>query len=235
MGKILSFFKKILFPLICVIIILSLFLFWWIPKFERSVSVHAVLPLSGEVIVIDPGHGGYDPGVMFDEEILEKDIVLEIGFYLREFLQQGGAEVVMTRDDDADFLQTSVGPKKRMDMQNRLEFINEIDPDFVVSIHTNYIPSPIWRGAQTFYHKDCEESKFLADSIQKELIRVLENTERAAKFADYYLLVESPVPASLVEAGFLSNPEEAELLTTPEYQKKIAWAIYLGIINYHDC
>jgi len=206
-------------------------LIWWGCRANRALPARTVLPLSGWTIGIDPGHGGYDPGAKRGE-LLEKDVVLEISLYLREYLQQGGARVVMTRDKDIDLLETLAGPKKRLDLKNRLKIIEEAGVDLLISIHTNDIVSSRWRGAQVFYQEGKEDGKLLACAIQDELGRVLKNTARQAKGANYYMLRESSMTAVLVEAGFLSNPEEARLLAAPDYQKKVAWAIYLGIIKY---
>ena len=189
----------------------------------------AVLPLSGLVIAIDPGHGGYDPGST-SNGLLEKDVVLEIALYLREYLKQGGARVILTREQDRDFLQAVAGPKKQLDMRNRLQIVEDGGADMIVSIHTNYITSPRWRGAQLFYQDGCPVGKSMAESIQAELTRVLKNTDRLPRSGNYYMLRESSMPGVVVEVGFLSNPHEAALLGSADYQKKIAWAIYLGII-----
>jgi N-acetylmuramoyl-L-alanine amidase len=195
----------------------------------RVMPAQAVLPLSGLVIAIDPGHGGYDPGST-SNGLLEKDVVLEIALYLRDYLQQGGARVIMTRDEDRDFLITAAGPKKRLDFSNRLKIVEDGGADFIVSIHANYIASPRWRGSQLFYQEGCSVGKKMAECIQAELTRVLKNTDRLARSGNYYMLREGSMPGVVVEVGFLSNPEEAALLGTASYQKKIAWAIYLGII-----
>ncbi len=204
----------------------------WCGNLDGRVSpAQAVLPLSGRIICVDPGHGGYDPGTIRNG-IQEKDIVLKIALCLRDYLQQGGAWVVLTREKDLDFLEITAGPKKRLDMKNRCQIIEEGGGELLISIHANCISSSIWRGAQVFYREGSEEGKLLASAIQNELIRILKNTDREAKSGDYYILRETSIPGVIVEAGFLSNPEEAELLNSPEYQKKIAWAIYLGIISY---
>ncbi len=203
---------------------------------QISHSAHPVirpgLPLSLKTIVIDPGHGGYDPGVE-KNNLLEKDIALAISLVLRGYLQAGGARVVMTREGDYDLLTMPIaGPKKRKDMEHRLQIINSADADLVVSIHVNSISSSRWSGSQVFYHEDCPDSRALALIIQQELARVLKNTDRAAKPGNYLILNESHSPAVLVEAGFLSNPKEARLLADKRYQSQVAWAVFLGINRY---
>lgn len=200
----------------------------------QSVASLKGLPLTGKVVVIDPGHGGYDPGVIRDE-IEEKKVVLEIALKLRAYLQGAGARVVMTRETDRDLLVLpTAGPKKQQDMQNRLKVLKEAAPDFVISVHANAISSPRWSGAQVFYKEDCEESKRLASAIQNEMKRVLKNTERVEKPGNYLILNESVAPAVLVETGFLSNRQEALLLVDEEYQVRVAWSVYLGILSYLD-
>lgn len=198
---------------------------------QQIYTAGAVLPLTDCIIGVDPGHGGYDPGAGRGD-IFEKDVVLQVGLYLRNFLHQAGAQVVMTRDEDSDLLELPTGPKKQADMANRLTVLEEAETELVVSIHANYILSPRWRGAQTFYRGDCEKSRHLSRVIQEELIRVLQNTGRQAAAGDFFILNETSATASLIEVGFLSNPEEAVLLKSPDYQKKLAWAIYLGIVRH---
>jgi N-acetylmuramoyl-L-alanine amidase len=190
------------------------------------------LPLSGITVVIDPGHGGYDPGVT-RENIAEKYVVLEISFALRDYLQAGGARVVMTRESDRDLLVLpTAGPKKKQDMKHRLFIIDSASPDLVISIHANAIPAPRCCGAQVFYRADCEKGKRLAEMIQTELTNVLKNTDRQANPGNYLILNEVGVPAALVESGFLSHPAERVLLSDVEYQSQLAWAVYLGITRF---
>ncbi len=189
--------------------------------------------MAARVIAIDPGHGGYDPGA-FNYGAIEKDVNLAVSIMLRDYLQQGGATVIMTREKDMDLLEASKGPKKRQDMKNRLGIIEKSQADLFVSIHSNAIASSVWSGAQTFYQEGDEEGMRLAGLIQEELISVLQNTNRSISTAEYYLLENLYIPGVVVEVGFLSNPEEAVLLQDPEYQKKISWAIYGGIIKYFD-
>lgn len=196
------------------------------------------LPLAGTVIAIDPGHGGIDGGaVSADGEVVEKDVNLAISLYLRDFLQQAGAFVIMTREDDKDLSSPEahrMGKRKSEDTRNRVKLINDHAPDFVVSIHLNAVPSPRWSGAQTFYYPGRKESGEMAALIQDEIKRVLENTNRHPVMTDdLFLIREVKSPAVLVETGFLSNPEEAIKLHSTEYQKAMANAIYQGFLRYY--
>ncbi|MDP5276916.1 N-acetylmuramoyl-L-alanine amidase CwlD [Chengkuizengella axinellae] len=192
-------------------------------------------PLSGQVIALDPGHGGFDVGaVSEDGSLLEKTISLDISLYLRDYLQQAGAFVVMTRESDVDLKGDATKNKKRTDFNNRLKLINESDADLIVSVHLNSIGSSRWSGAQTFYHSKSEDSQRLAKLIQDEFKSNL-NTEREALTKDALIMLKNTnMPGALVEVGFLSNPEEARLLAMKEYQLKIAESIYHAILRYFD-
>lgn len=194
-------------------------------------------PLSGKVIVLDPGHGGPDGGAVGKGPVVEKDVNLAIAHYLKHYLQQAGALVLMTREKDQDLAdegKKGLSSRKTQDLHRRVEFVKQTDPDLLVSIHLNAIPSPRWNGAQTFFDSHVEESERLAKFIQDSLRFHLENTTRSAKdISNVYLLKTVDVPAALVEVGFLSNPTEKELLKTEPYQKSAAAAIYQGILRYY--
>jgi N-acetylmuramoyl-L-alanine amidase len=196
------------------------------------------IPLSGKLIILDPGHGGPDGGASSQDGLFEDEVALKIALYLRDYLQEAGSFVVMTRETDVDLAQPGtqgLSKRKTEDLVKRLHLIQQKNADIFISIHLNAIPSQRWKGAQTFYNPAREENKKLAAFIQSEIIRNLENTKRfPAQKADAYILKYSPIPTSLVEVGFLSNPDEAKMLGSVEYQKKIAAAIYYGIIGYYS-
>ncbi|WP_034745295.1 N-acetylmuramoyl-L-alanine amidase CwlD [Halalkalibacter wakoensis] len=195
------------------------------------------LPLSGKVIVVDPGHGGIDGGAVSKSGMLEKDVTLLISEQLRDYLQEAGALVLMTREDDHDLANADtkrVRQRKNEDLRRRAEIVNDSGADMFVSLHLNAIPSPRWSGAQTFYNRAIPENERLAKLVQDEIIRNLENTTRQAKpINNVYLIKQAAIPGVLIEAGFLSNPTEAELLNTEEYQQKVAASIYQGILRYY--
>lgn len=195
------------------------------------------LPLSGQIILLDPGHGGPDGGAG-DEAALEKDIALNISFKLRDYLQQQGALVMMTREEDVDLADEDtrgLSRRKTEDLKKRLQIINESEADFYVSIHLNSIPSPKWSGAQTFYTTQLSENERAARFIQDEIRTNLENTNRRAKPINHvYIMKYAKKPGVLVEAGFLSNPAERANLTKDEYQDKVAASIYKGILRYYS-
>ncbi len=194
------------------------------------------LPLSGKVIVLDPGHGGPDGGAVGKDDTLEKDIALNVSKQLQRYLQQAGALVYLTRETDQDLASEDtkgLSRRKSEDIRNRLEFIESKDADFFLTIHLNALPSERWRGAQTFYYPAFDENRHLARMVQAEIRRNLENTNREALQIDgIYLLKHSETPGALVEIGFLSNVEERELLKSEEYQEQMAASIYQGILRY---
>ncbi|WP_174615437.1 N-acetylmuramoyl-L-alanine amidase CwlD [Virgibacillus ihumii] len=194
------------------------------------------LPLAGKTIVLDPGHGGPDGGAVGKDETLEKDIALAIAKKTRDFLQQAGALVYLTRENDRDLARedtAGLSRRKSEDIRNRLEFIKEKDADFFLTIHLNALSSTKWSGAQTFYFPRYDKSRHLAKMIQAEIIRNLENTDREAlPIKGVYLLKHAEIPGALVEAGFLSNEHEREHLKKDDYQRKMAGSIYQGILKY---
>lgn len=194
------------------------------------------MPLSGQVIAVDAGHGGPDGGASSSAGLVEKEVTLAISLYLRDLLQQAGAIVVMTRDGDRDLAKPETkgySKRKTEDLLNRVELIDRNKANMLISIHLNSIPSAQWHGAQTFYYSSNEQGKKLAGLIQNEIKTSLNNTDRVAKTEDkFYLLKALRIPSALVEVGFLSNPGEARLLADSNYQKKLAESIYRGILRY---
>lgn len=193
------------------------------------------LPLSGKVIVLDPGHGGEDGGAVSRDGLVEKHVTLTISQYLRDYLQEAGAIVYMTRETDKDLADPDNRThRKRQDLTRRAEFVRSMNPHLFITIHLNSIPSPRWRGAQTFYYPGHPDNEQLAKLIQDSLVQGLGNTNRLAKETphDVYLLKTAKMPSALVEVGFLSNPEEARLLADDLYQRKVAGAIYEGVMRF---
>lgn len=188
----------------------------------------------GPVIVIDAGHGGVDPGKVGVSGVLEKDVNLAVAKKLQARLTADGFTVVMTRTEDAGLYSDTATNKKREDMAARVRLISDADPELTISIHQNSFPDASCKGAQVFYYKDSEESRMLAELLQKTFPEVLRdgNTRQAKANSDYYLLKRTECPIVIAECGFLSSPEEERLLSTAEYQEKVADALYEGIKQY---
>jgi N-acetylmuramoyl-L-alanine amidase len=222
------------------------------------------LALAAKKIVIDPGHGGDDPGTKTSQGLTEKEITLDIGLRLRALLTAASFEVRMTREKD-----------EARSLMHRAAFANEEDGDLFVSIHVNWIAPRGARVVETYYLGPTEdtatlqitgaenhqsgysladfrrlleevytdvkrgESRKLAEAIQGELARALSHTNpsstpRAVKTAPFVVLVGAHMPAILTEVACLSNKEEARLLATPEYRQQIAQALFAGIRSYVD-
>lgn len=192
--------------------------------------------INGEkkTVVVDPGHGGMDPGKIGINDVEEKEINLEISLMLRDKLEKQGIQVVMTRETDQGLYDEDSSNKKVQDLQRRVELIHEEQPVCVVSIHQNSYPDASVKGAQVFYYEASTEGKKLAKELQNALIAQVdpENHRQAKGNTTYYLLERTDVPLVICECGFLSNPEEAELLTDQAYQETLTDAIVSGILEY---
>ncbi|HCJ79493.1 MAG TPA: N-acetylmuramoyl-L-alanine amidase CwlD [Desulfotomaculum sp.] len=192
--------------------------------------------LANKFILIDPGHGGVDPGAVGKNEVLEKDIVLAVGHRLAAYLRQGGARVMMTREEDTDLSDpeiTGLYAKKKQDLARRVALANHLQVDLMLSIHVNSFPDTNVYGGQAFYQPERPASQKLAVSIQEELNRLIKNNDRVPlPNSHYYLMRQTKVPAVIVEVGFISNPRELLRLQNPAYQSKLAWSIYTGIVKH---
>lgn len=189
------------------------------------------VPVSDKVIVLDAGHGASDGGAIGTTGVAEKDINLKIAQKLQKLLEQTGATVIVTRADDSAIAET-----KRSDMRLRKNIKETSSADIFVSIHMNKFSQSKYSGAQVFYSSD-DKSKALGEAIQASMRNILNpDNNRVAKSAEdsIYILKKSDVPSVIVECGFLSNPEEEELLTQADYQDKVAWSVYAGITSYFD-
>jgi N-acetylmuramoyl-L-alanine amidase len=171
--------------------------------------------------------------------LTEEDVNLKIALKLRRLIEQGGGTAIMIREDDSG-LYTEGGngkeTRKREDLSNRHTLINSCGASILISIHLNSFPEPQYYGAQTFYLKNDDKSKKLAESIQKEVIKVLDRgNERDVKATDsVFILKNNNMPGALIECGFLSNHEEERLLDDEHYQEKVAWSIFVGIVKYME-
>lgn len=199
---------------------------------EQAVLSYA---LANQVIVVDAGHGGFDPGAIGPAKNLEKDITLAISRKLCRDLSQAGALVIALRENDDDLagddFSGSVRERKRKDLAVRVARAKENKADIFISIHANADVSPRWSGAQTFYSGNNEKAKKIAIAIQDEFTRVLGNTNRKAKTGNYYITDKTDMATVIVEVGFLSNPIEEKLLISDDYQNKLVFAIFSGIAN----
>ncbi|MDA8229038.1 MAG: divergent polysaccharide deacetylase family protein [Desulfitobacterium hafniense] len=192
--------------------------------------------IKDKVIVIDPGHGGQDPGAQYGG-VKEKDLNLDIAYRLKSVLEQKGSRVILTRDTDKDFfLPNFVKGRmaKRAELNHRVQLALTNKADIFVSIHANGFPRRSSYGMETYYHLTSAAGKELADRIQKHLYTIQPDNKRSAKAGDYYVLNQTEMPAVLVEVGFLSNTRERALLITDRYKDSIALAISNGIETFFN-
>lgn len=202
-------------------------------KYISTVS----LPASGKTIVIDAGHGVPDEGAQSSKGTTEAETNLKIALKLQNLLEQSGCTVILTRSDENaiyDIDSKTLKQKKISDIKNRVKIGNESSADIFVSIHLNKIPQSQYDGWQTFYKEGSEDGARLAKTIQENLNKTIQKeNNRIAKTIDkIYIIKHVEIPTTIVECGFLSNPDEEKLLLEDEYQNKLAWGIYNGIIDY---
>lgn len=179
-------------------------------------------PLEDKIIFLDAGHGGLDPGTLYNN-IYEKDINLKIALYLKDSLENLGAKVLLTRDGDYDLSKPNARYRKKSDFDNRIKIINNSKADLYISIHLNYLENSKYYGAQVFYNKKNELNQKIAEKLQENFNKEL-NSDKTVKNipTSTYMYSKLKPPGVLIECGFLSNSNERELLTKSEYQKKIA-------------
>ncbi len=200
---------------------------------QKNVELDIFIPnlkdaLAGKKIVLDPGHGGNDPGAIGPTGLKEKEVNLDVARRAYALLGGYGARVVLTRNGDEE-----------IDLYARSQKANAAGADLFVSIHMNANSSPSLKGTSTYYARSgedkaqrLEKSRQLANELQASLVDALGLEDKGVRQADFVVLRETAIPAVLIEAAFLSNPEEEKLLASASFREKIARAIVEGIGNY---
>ena len=193
---------------------LLLICFYYLSREAAAVSVEMN---QKQVIVVDCGHGGMDPGMIGIDGLKEKDVNLAIGLKVKSALEKKDFQVVMTRETDVGLYDEDSNNKKVQDMQKRIFLIQEVKPVLAVSIHQNSY-----------------EDSGVKEIIQEKLNDYLEveRPRQAKGNTTYYLLKRSPGILNIVECGFLTNPEEAGKLLQDDYQEKVAAAVADGVEEY---
>ena len=194
----------------------------------------------GKTVILDPGHGGEDPGAVsdFTEGVSEKNINLYIATEVKSLLEADGYTVIMTRTEDVlvyDSTAKGETQMRKQDLQRRKKIMDDSGADIVVSIHLNKYPDEKIHGAQTFFTKESKSSDKLAKSIQGAIVSTVDpDNKRVAlvKKEDIIITKNCKTTTAIVECGFLSNKAEETKLTSKEYQNKLAAAIKLGIDGY---
>lgn len=171
-----------------------------------------------KVVVIDPGHGGSDPGATRAND-QEKKLTIDIAHRVVKKLKDHGAVVYITRDDDTF-----------VSLADRVDFSNNKNPDLFVSIHINACEQESVHGVETHYYKD--DSLDLAKYVHKSIMTSSTQPNRGVFKSRFYVIRHTTAPAILLELGFISNEAEREMLKDPHYQEKVAESITEGIINY---
>ena len=194
-------------------------------------------PVSGKTVILDAGHGTPDEGAQSSDGVTEAETNLKITLKVQKLLEQNGCNVILTRSDDNaiyDLDSKTLRQKKVSDIKNRVKIGNESSADVFVSIHLNKISESQYYGWQCFYNTKSEKGIDLAKSIQESLNEAIEkeNNRVAMKLNSVYIMKNVEIPISIVECGFLSNPEEEKQLLEDSYQERLAWGIYNGIMEY---
>lgn len=222
---------------LCVIIILSITIGITTKILGRSLlAVEAnTLPYQ-KIIILDPGHGGEDPGAVSNENIYEKDLNLQIALEIGKALEEKGYIVVYTRTDDRLLYapeENVKGIRKISDLKNRCNVAGRYPESIFVSIHMNSFSSEKCSGLQVYY-SNLENSKKLADCIQNKVVLDLQpsNNRTIKPGKGMYVLENISNPAVLIECGFMTNKEEVKKLSEKEYQKQLSFSIVCGIIEY---
>ena len=204
---------------------------------NNNIIATMATPATSKTIVVDAGHGGEDGGAVASDGVMEADINLKIALKLQNLLEQSGATVILTRSDENAIYnldKKTLRDKKNSDIKNRVKIGNNSSADIFVSIHLNKIPQSEYYGWQTFFKDGSEEGKRLATCIQNNLNEAIqkENKRVPLKINNVYIIKHVEIPISIVECGFLSNPEEREQLEDNSYKNKLAWGIYNGVMDY---
>lgn len=197
------------------------------------------VPVSNKVIVIDAGHGTPDEGAINESGLSEAHINLQIALKLQNLLESSGSTVVLTRSDDNAIYEPNsktISQMKTSDIKNRVKIGNNSSADAFVSIHLNKIPQGQYSGWQTFYNNNNEHSKTLATCIQNSLNDSIskDNSRIPHKLDNIYIMKYVEIPITIVECGFLSNKEESKILKEDDYQNRLAWGIYNGLMDFFN-
>ncbi|MCD8130201.1 MAG: N-acetylmuramoyl-L-alanine amidase [Lachnospiraceae bacterium] len=175
--------------------------------------------MTGITIVIDPGHGGEDPGCIVGP-VQESDINLSMGLKIAELLEVSGAEVLLTRTSD-----------EYLDLEERAALANDADADYFISLHCNYYEdSSSISGLECYYYTGASDGGLLADSILQYIDEYTQIETRKTEEQDLSVLRNTTMTAVLIEMGYLSNAQECGMLSRESYQEELAQAIAEGIL-----
>ncbi len=187
--------------------------------------------LQGKVVVLDPGHGGSDPGTVGVGATTEAENVLAIAWELKGMLEQAGAQVIMTRQTDTSPAQgTQFAGAQNGQLAARVATANRSRGQIYISLHNDWNDNPSVRGTMVHYYKS--QDLALAEALQKSLVGQTKAVDLGVKRSNFYVLRNTTMPAALVEIGFLSNSIDASLLAKPSYRIEVALGLFTGINAY---
>lgn len=186
--------------------------------------------LAGKVIVVDPGHGGSDPGTVGIGPTTEAENVLAIAWELRNMLEKAGAEVVMTRYREAPAVGAVASQNEQL--AARAATANRSGGDIYISLHNDWNDNAAVQGTSVHFYK--AQDLLLAESLQRSLVGQLKTVDLGVQRSNFYVLRNTSMPAALVEIGFLSNAQEAALLAKPSYRLEVARGLLAGISDYFN-
>lgn len=220
---------------ILIICLLSVALFSFGLLLTKLVSAETVTSPYNLTIVIDAGHGGIDGGSTGTTTgVTECELNLIYANKLEKLLKSAGIKVVKTRNNLDGLYDAGSKNFKKDDMQKRSEIIKQAKAQAVISIHMNKFSLNSEKGSQIFYQQNDEKSKKLADCIKDELVSKIENARELTLGGDFFICKCDNIPSVIVECGFLSNEKEELLLQDEEYQDKLCYSIFCGIIKYFN-
>lgn len=187
----------------------------------------------GFTVVLDAGHGGIDNGAIGRVTgAKEAEINLGVCLYLRDYFENAGINVVLTRQTPMGLYGVLSKGFKIRDLKKRVEIAKNANADVFISVHMNTYSSSQKSGSQVYYNPD-NGGRRLAECLQAELDKIdTDNRAVGALCGDYYLLNNLDLPCVIAECGFLSSPTDEALLITPEYQKKLAYSLFVGTYAY---
>lgn len=191
-----------------------------LPTAPRAPEPSPVVPQQAVTIVIDPGHGGRDPGAIGIGGLREKDVVSSIAYEVASILEQSGFRVILTRADD-----------REIDLDPRVQIAERADADLFVSIHANSISleRPDVNGLETYYY---QSGNRLAQVIHQSILRMLNMPDRGVRQARFYVIRNTSMPAVLVETGFVTGAQDARNFGDPTWRQQMSQAIASGILQY---
>lgn len=217
-------------------LIFSVFCFF-ITK-EKNAQVVNNINYKSPVIIIDAGHGGFDSGTISVNGSLEKDINLAVAKKLAKYFDLNSISYIMTRTEDISTCSKDderIVNKKVSDIKNRFKIIEDNPEAIFLSIHQNHYSEEYCNGAQVFYSKNNPESEKLAECLQssfRSMLQPYNNRLIKPTGTEIYLLYHANSVAVMAECGFLSNQKEADNLINEEYQNKVAFTLFCGILKY---